>query len=552
MLKEIKCVKFGERIPNKTISFHDGLNVVVGENDAANSIGKSTLLLIIDFCFGGKSYTNNPNSDVLLTVGDHEILFTFEFGGVEYHFKRTTNEPDAYFECDANYKVIGEKKKIDDLNSFLKVKYGLASCSFTFRELIGRFSRIYGKGNYDTQKPLKSYIGDSNDAEAISCLECLFGEFDKIKELKKQISLKDDETKAYRNAQKFNIISSTIKSDKQLEEKKAELKEKSDELANLLTEERQSDVMFENNLSEEDLTNKEKYVSLVRQRRKAQNELKALRKMTCEDSLMTSEDLANLKSFFPNADFESIDRINSFQRKLIENVNGEIKQLQESLNSAIASLEKQIADIQEVLEERHINPRLSDTFFQDIFLKKNYISSLEGQIALYEKTKKLKFDKKILTESLEQQENVIVKSIQDTINDQMETYNDLLYLEKRQPPKLELADYKHYSFLSSNDHGSGTEFKNILLLDLSILKHSMLPIVIHDSILFKNIGDEPMGNLFKIYQDFTKQIFISIDRVNALSEKAQRVIQESSVIKLFKNEGSLFGYCWNKKVNSNK
>jgi len=310
--------------------------------------------------------------------------------------------------------------------------------------------------------------------------------------------------------------------------------------------------MFENNLSEEDLTNKEKYVSLVRQRRKAQNELKALRKMTCEDSLMTSEDLANLKSFFPNADFESIDRINSFQRKLIENVNGEIKQLQESLNSAIASLEKQIADIQEVLEERHINPRLSDTFFQDIFLKKNYISSLEGQIALYEKTKKLKFDKKILTESLEQQENVIVKSIQDTINDQMETYNDLLYLEKRQPPKLELADYKHYSFLSSNDHGSGTEFKNILLLDLSILKHSMLPIVIHDSILFKNIGDEPMGNLFKIYQDFTKQIFISIDRVNALSEKAQRVIQESSVIKLFKNEGSLFGYCWNKKVNSNK
>lgn len=552
MLKEIRCDKFGERIPNKTISFHEGLNAVVGENDAANSIGKSTLLLIIDFCFGGNSYTNNPNSDVLSTIGDHDIYFCFVFDGNEYRFKRSTSEPNVYFECDANYAETGEKKKISELASFLKEKYNLGSCDLKFRELVGRFSRIYGKGNYDTQKPLKAYAEDSDDEEAINCLECLFGEFGKTKELKKQIKLKEEEMKAYKSAQKFSIISATIKSDKQLEEKKAELKEKSDELAALLQQERQSDVIFESSLSEEDLSNKEKYITLVRQRRKTQSELKALKRMTCEDSLMTAEDLESLRKFFPGADFDTIERINSFQRKLITNVNEEVKEVQDNLNSAIASLEKQIDDMQKILDERHINPRLSDAFFQDVFSKKNYISSLETQIALYEKSKSLKGDKKTLVENLEKQEKDIVKTMQGRINEQLETYNDSLYLEKRLPPKFEFIDYKHYQFVSSNDHGSGTEFKNILLLDLSILNLSMLPIVIHDSILFKNIWDEPAGNLFKIYSKFTKQIFISIDRVDALSLDAQKAIQDSSVIKLYRNEGSLFGYCWNKKSNFNQ
>ena len=42
MLKEI----YSSVIKQKTIKFHKGLNVVLGDNNASNSIGKSTMLLI--------------------------------------------------------------------------------------------------------------------------------------------------------------------------------------------------------------------------------------------------------------------------------------------------------------------------------------------------------------------------------------------------------------------------------------------------------------------------------------------------------------------------
>lgn len=43
MLHQIKCDKFRTPI----ISFHKGLNVVAGDSKASNSIGKSTMLMII-------------------------------------------------------------------------------------------------------------------------------------------------------------------------------------------------------------------------------------------------------------------------------------------------------------------------------------------------------------------------------------------------------------------------------------------------------------------------------------------------------------------------
>ena len=52
MLKRIRCDKFRE----KEIIFHPGLNAVIGDEIASNSIGKSTLLMIIDFVFGGSEY----------------------------------------------------------------------------------------------------------------------------------------------------------------------------------------------------------------------------------------------------------------------------------------------------------------------------------------------------------------------------------------------------------------------------------------------------------------------------------------------------------------
>lgn len=54
MLREIICDKFKE----KKIEFYDGLNVVLGDEQGSNSIGKSTFLMIIDYVYGGKDYVS--------------------------------------------------------------------------------------------------------------------------------------------------------------------------------------------------------------------------------------------------------------------------------------------------------------------------------------------------------------------------------------------------------------------------------------------------------------------------------------------------------------
>ena len=49
MLKQIQSSVFRKG----PIFFHEGLNTVLGDDQGSNSIGKSTLLMIVDFIFGG-------------------------------------------------------------------------------------------------------------------------------------------------------------------------------------------------------------------------------------------------------------------------------------------------------------------------------------------------------------------------------------------------------------------------------------------------------------------------------------------------------------------
>ena len=74
MLSKISCEKFYI----KEINFHSGLNVVLGDDNGSNSIGKSTFLMVIDFVFGGKDYVLK-STDVQRNVGNHIILFEFQF-----------------------------------------------------------------------------------------------------------------------------------------------------------------------------------------------------------------------------------------------------------------------------------------------------------------------------------------------------------------------------------------------------------------------------------------------------------------------------------------
>lgn len=155
MLVELSCEKFIENDkPRGPIRFTTGLNSVIGANDGANSIGKSTFLLVIDFIFGGSDYVDE-STDVIENVGHHTIIFKFDFYGKHYFFSRSTDNSAFVNICDENYNITNHLSKEDYCN-FLAKSYRFASDNLLFRQVMSPFIRVWGRDTYDHSKPLKA------------------------------------------------------------------------------------------------------------------------------------------------------------------------------------------------------------------------------------------------------------------------------------------------------------------------------------------------------------------------------------------------------------
>ncbi len=546
MLKKIKCEKFSNHIFNKTIYFQKGLNCVVGANDALNSIGKSSLLLIIDFCFGGNTYCAK-DSDIRQNIGDHFILFTFEFDDIEYHFCRDTADSNYFYECDDSYNKTSNKKPISDLCAFLKEKYFGFSAKKSFRALVDVFSRVYGKKNYEVNKPLKTHANDATDENGINVLVDLFGKTSIIEKSIEKVSEAKKAKKAMDEAQKYNIVYSPIKTISDLKFAKQEIKRLQDEVELMIKEQNMTSLGIDENISQKDIDLKSEQICLYKEKKTLSIHFKALQEMTGDSLLMDENDRQKLVEFFPDIDVKPIFEINEFQKRLSENVNQEVNDQKEDLSNKINVIQKKIDEINTELLQNNISPRIPKTFLDTIYEKRKQIQKLEDQVFLFEKVKSFKERARTISQQMNKDYGYVLSEMENDINTKLKELNDNIYLEERIPPYLNLKDFSHYSYKTPNDKGTGTEYKSLILFDLTILDLTFLPFIINDSMLFKNIWDEPVEGLFKLYNKAKKQIFIAIDRINVFSFNIQKIITNHEVAKLGKDDQTLFGFTWSKK-----
>lgn len=137
--------------------------------------------------------------------------------------------------------------------------------------------------------------------------------------------------------------------------------------------------------------------------------------------------------------------------------------------------------------------------------------------------------------------------MQETINKQMKYYNDTLYREPRKAPNLTFNEYNSYTFVTPDDTGTGTNYKGMVIYDLAVLATSDLPAIAHDSLILKNVSDGSIDGIMKIYESFTKQIFIAFDKQDAYMPETQRILQANRVLKLSDEGSELYGESWNKE-----
>ena len=171
MLKKIICDIFLQ----KEIIFYEGLNAIVGDDVASNSIGKSTMLMIIDFVFGGDDYINK-NHDVVDNLGHHDFRFIFNFNNKDYFFVRSTNEYKFVSICDEKFGIL-KSIATEEFTAWLQEKYDCQLESLSFRGIVGRYFRIYGKENLNERKPIQYFEKETAPKSILALLKL----FDKYK-----------------------------------------------------------------------------------------------------------------------------------------------------------------------------------------------------------------------------------------------------------------------------------------------------------------------------------------------------------------------------------
>ena len=537
MLNEIICDEFKE----KKITFHKGLNVVLGDELGSNSIGKSTFLMIIDYVYGGKDYVMK-STDIQKNIGTHIIKFSFVFNGENYYFSRNTDDTEYINVCNDKYEIV-KKITVEQYTATLKRLYGFGEKDISFRDVVGRYIRVYGKENLNEKHPL-DVVRNEKAVQAVNSLLKLCEMYEAIRELEELSKKKNDELKALKNAQKYNIISKIgarqrKDNDKKLIEFEKEKEAITDELNNSILE-----------------INSEKTALILELKRELSDYNKRIRSQKAKllplqenitgNRVISESDLEMLRRFFPEIDLKQLEEIQNFHKEISFVLKQEIKKEILSIQNVIHLLQDKKTIVEAKIKEISKASKLSQVILFKFAELQKKIEALSNQNKYYDNLQVLESEKKDVDNRKKEMRMQQLLLLQNKINIKMQQLNDEIYQNTKIPPTIIFED-NQYKFETVDDTGTGTCYRGMVLFDLSVLQETCLPILVHDSVLLKQIEDVAVEKILEMYKASEKQIFIALDKASSYSKQSQKILLEKRVLFLEPNGRELFGKSWSRK-----
>ncbi len=549
MLKQIRCDKFlDDNVQRDPIIFKSGLNAVVGDSLKSNSIGKSTFLMIIDFCFGGDDYVTKE-ATTIEKVGHHTIYFTFEFKGIEHYYSRSTYESRFIYEyTDSSNKEILKKVPYATFKNELLKQYGLDDTGLTFRSAVGRFFRIYNRKTHNEMRPLNADAreDDKSGIEFLLKLYKIYGDLDS-----EIVSFENtnDKKKMYDNLKRYNagFIAAT----------KEEFETNTSEIKSLELELNELQKQIKNGSSDPDLTNAEIKANIKRElgklRQRKRHEEGKLKQINFDsnwdDESLTSKFIA-LKEFFPEIDLSRIEKYEQFHKDAKKYIHREIKETTADIADTINILDEQIKNVEEQLAQYKEIPDISDALLKRHHQISDRLNELKTANENYKKRIKAVEELNKAETKLQTAVASKTKRLEKIVNNKMDEINNSFENGQFYPPVLQINNLKSYAFNTPNDTGTGSRFKGVAIFDLSILESTALPVLVHDSIMFTNVEDPATVTLLKLYEAQTnKQIFIAFDRYDNRGDDIYKILSKNKVLQLSDEPHALFGKQWNKKTD---
>lgn len=551
MLKFIECEKFIENgVPRGKIEFFSGLNICLGEDNAENSIGKSTFLFAVDFCFGGDSYCSQK--ELLKEVGNHKINFCLEFDNEPYYFSRSTENSKEVAFCDENFNIM---KKISDIDfkDFLLEKYNLAETGLSFRQAVTSFIRIFGKESSE----IKNIVGveryNGGKTGILRNLIKLFEEYDEVKSLEEKSAAIQSEQNEFTSVEKSKIVKNgKIKNLSQLKESEIRVDQLKDELLQIAEANKIQAETVDAQRAAQAAELERQITVLKRNRTKLLNEKSILEANLGSETKIQKEDFEELKSFFPELNIPHLEEIQNFHKQISKILKKETEEELAKIEDKISENENNLIEAMQTLTKLSVPlsiPKKVLEQYASVSIQKN---ELEGQVCFYKNSEQISRKLKEIKIELDDKKNSILKEIAVKINQKLEELSVKVNGDDSYAPCLNLNSASSYIFYAPNDSGTGTAYVSMVLYDLAILELTNLSFVIHDSILFKNLSDNRVIKVFEEYENSRKQIFVSFDKKNSYeSDSLKKTIENHTVIELYAGGGELFGRSWAKKKISN-
>lgn len=542
MLTEIwsSLFKQGDK-PREPVTFTSGLNIILGTTGAKNSIGKSTLLHMINFAFGGQSW---PKSGVSTMVGRHTVCFCFEIDNQRHYFVRiadpATDIARKVYPSDSTYTHLQDPMGIEEFRRLLAQWYQLDNTDLSFRSLVGLYARIATRRNLDPRKPLQESDSDSA-TKAIVRLEKTLQRFAQIKEQFDAWENSKSQLSAFDRANKAGVIVIKALNPEDAKEAVDTIEQLTREANASLKEDEDALIQLED-LKAQEADERDAQIQKLRvDYAKIMHDIRAAQKTMVSYDPPTQEDFTELLEFFPNISIERLTQVESYHRKIVENLT---KQAQAEL-ARLQAMRMAIGTELETLRKQRIEtgsstilPRLRYEEYADKKVRIRELEIAAKQSNLRESLRQANED----TEGdLVTKQDELLPAVAEEINAWIKELTTAFAATDRQAPSITFPTATSYTNNVPKDNGTGTGQKALILFDLAMLENTILSLIIHDTPMFAGLEHERLNTILHLYARQTKQVFIALDHHNALSPDSQDLVKEHTRIALGEGEKTLFG-----------
>ncbi|MDE1484316.1 DUF2326 domain-containing protein [Xenorhabdus bovienii] len=514
------------------ISFCAGLNVILGDDDAKNSIGKSSALMIIDFAMGGTSLLEDK-AGIIKSMGHHAYIFEFDFNGVKSFFSRSTNEPSIIRICTKDYQFTSEIS-IEEYTAKLKDLYDLDHLRNSFRSLVSPFSRIWNKGALDPEQP---FFSDAREAAgvAIGRLIDLFERSDDIAEEKSILDAHNEKKKIISKSMNEEIIPKI---------NKTRYKANQNIIASKMNTIEALKQGFTGALSAYEALFDESLRKLQQRKNELANQRNEIltKKDRIERDLLgitprLSANIALVQEFFPNVDAKRLEQVESFHQNISKTVQKELRKDLVIYSEQISNLNVEISDLEDNIRTSLASKGTPDDLFARVFELKEFVDKATEENKFYDKKEAIKIDASLSKKRLEDIYVSIFLDIETSLNKKLKSFNQVVYGPRRNASQLRIKSASSFSFISPEDTGTGKAYAGLVGFDLAMLSLTHLPFIIHDSVLYKNIEVPATKNIIRILASVKrKQIFLAFDEAPKFGETAERLLRTHTVLKLSDDE----------------